>query len=340
MLAIVAWHGLLESEWVKPFEQSTGCRVEPTYAGSSNELVSRLHTRSFDVGAVSADVARALIDEKAIVPIDAKRVPAVRTFLPAFRAPESTTVGGVTYGVAIHWAPNILLYNTKQAEPKPVSWKSIYSASFRGKITVPNDPMQIADAALYLKTAQPTLGIRDPFELTKRQFNAAVVLLQHQKPLVSSYWDYPADEVQAFRDGHAVIGAAWPWQAATLKAAKVPVAQAKPREGMTGWIDSWVLAAKAKHPNCAYRWFQYTSTPAVQAQIARAYGAAPVSATACAAMERDAPGSCAGLFGRLTPATLRSVHFWKTPLADCGGSAGRACVGYADWQRAWVRIEG
>jgi putative spermidine/putrescine transport system substrate-binding protein len=339
-LAIVAWHGLLEDEWVKPFEKSTRCKVEPTYAGSSNELVDDLRTGSFDAGAVSGDVGRALIDEKVIVALDRKRVPAVRTFLPAFRAPASTTVGGVIYGVAVHWAPNILLYNTKQAQPEPVSWKSIYSASFRGKITVPNDPMQIADAALYLKTAQPALRIRDPFELTTQQFNAAVLLLKHQKPLVASYWDYPADEVQAFRDGHATIGAAWPWQAATLKAAKVPVAQAKPREGITGWIDSWVLAAKAKHRNCAYAWFRYTSTPAVQARIANSYGAAPVSAAACAVMEKSSRGSCTQLYGKVTPASLRSVHFWKTPLADCGTRGSARCVGYADWQRAWVRILG
>jgi putative spermidine/putrescine transport system substrate-binding protein len=109
---------------------------------------------------------------------------------------------------------------------------------------------------------------------------------------------------------------------------------------MTGWIDSWVLAAKAKHRNCAYRWFQYTSTPAVQAQIAKAYGAAPVSASACTAMERETAGSCFRLYGKLTPALLRSVRFWKTPLADCGRAGSAKCVGYADWQRAWVRIQG
>jgi putative spermidine/putrescine transport system substrate-binding protein len=340
-LAIVAWHGLLENEWVKPFEKATGCKVQPSYAGSSNELVTDLRSGKFDVGAASADVGRALIDVKAVAPLDLKLVPAVRTFLPEFRAPASTTAGGKTYGVAIHWAPNVLLYNTKQVKPKPVSWGAIYSARFKGKITVPNDPMQIADAALYLKTAQPGLGIRDPFELTKQQFNAAVLLLQHQKPLLTSYWDYPSDEVQAFRDGKAAIGAAWPWQAATLEAAKLPVAEARPREGTTGWIDSWMLAAKAKNRNCAYRWFQYTSTPSVQAEIANAYGAAPVSAAACAAMERTRKGSCAELRGNSTPAFLRSVQFWKTPLPDCGaGGAKKTCVGYPDWQRAWIRIQG
>jgi putative spermidine/putrescine transport system substrate-binding protein len=339
-LAIVAWHGLLESEWVKPFEKTTGCKVQATYVGSSNQLVNDLRTGKYDVGAASADVGRALIGEKAVVPVDLKRVPATRTFLPVFRAPEATTVHGTTYGVAIHWAPDILLYNTKQVKPAPVSWRSIYSGSFRGKVTIPNDPMQLADAALYLKATQPKLGIRDPFELTRQQFNAAVVLLRHQRPLVASYWDYPADEVQAFRDGHAVVGAAWPWQAATLAAAKVPVAQAAPREGITGWIDSWMLAAKAKHRGCAFRWFQYASTPTVQAQIATAYGAAPVSAAACALMERAKKGSCSELRGNATPFFLRKVHFWKTPLADCGTGRAKTCVGYTDWQRAWVRIQG
>jgi putative spermidine/putrescine transport system substrate-binding protein len=337
-LSIVAWHGLLESQWVKPFEQSSGCKVKAAYASSSNELVVDLRTGKYDVGSVSADVARALIGEKTVAPLNLKLVPAVKTFLPAFRAPAATTVSGRAYGVAIHWAADVLLYNTQRVKPAPSSWRSIYSPRFRGKITVPNDPMQIADAALYLKTAQPKLGIRDPFELTKQQFNAAVVLLRHQKPLVGSYWDYPADEVQAFRDGHAVIGAGWPWQTATLEAAKVPVAEVSPREGITGWTDSWMLAAASRHRICAYKWFRYASTPSVQAQIAKSYGAAPVSAAACVAMERASKGSCAELRGNATPVLLRSVHFWKTPLTDCGGAGGNRCVGYSGWQKAWARI--
>lgn len=339
-LSIIAWRGLLESQWVKPFEKSTGCKIKATYASSSNELVVGLRTGKYDVGAVSADVGRALIDAKTVSALNLKLVPAVRTFLPAFRAPEGTTVGGKAYGVAIHWAPDLLLYDTTNVKPAPASWSSIYSSRYKGKITVPNDPMQIADAALYLRTAQPKLKIRDPYELTRQQFNAAVVLLLHQKPLLSSYWSYPADEVQAFHDGKAMIGAGWPWQTATLKAANVPVAQAAPKEGITGWTDSWMLAAKAKHRTCAYKWIQYTSTPSVQAEIAAAYGAAPVSVAACAAMEKTRKGSCAELRGNATPAFLRSVHFWKTPLTACGGSRGFSCIGYADWQRAWVRIQG
>jgi putative spermidine/putrescine transport system substrate-binding protein len=339
-LSIVAWHGLLDGEWVKPFEKQTGCKVKTTYVGSSNQLVAYMRQGKYDLGSASGDVARKLVDEKAVAPIDIAKVPAVKTFLAPFRRPAATTVGSRSYGVAIHWASNLLLYQTKQVKRAPTSWSAIYDPRNRGRITVPNNPMQIADAALYLAKAKPSLGIRDPYELTASQLSAAVKLLEAQKRLLPDYWDYPSDEVQQFQNGRADIGAGWPWQAATLRAKKVPVAQTVPKEGVTGWFDSWMLGAKTKSATCAYRWLQYSSTPAVQAQIAVAYGAAPVARGACARMNSIEAGSCERLGGNPSQAFLRSIRFWKTPLARCGGKGTAKCADYAEWQRAWSRIIG
>ena len=27
-----------------------------------------------------------------------------------------------------------------------------------------------------------------------------------------------------------------------------------PKEGSTGWSDTWMISSKAKHPNCMYKW--------------------------------------------------------------------------------------
>jgi putative spermidine/putrescine transport system substrate-binding protein len=339
-LSIVAWHGLLDGGWVKPFEQQSGCKVKATYVGSSNQLVAYMREGKYDLGAASADVAGLLVDAKAVAPIDLRKVPAVKAFLAPFRAPAATTVGTKNYGVAIHWASNLLLYQTKHVQPVPTSWSSIYDRRNRGRITVPNNPMQIADAALYLAKTKPSLGIRDPYELTAPQLSAAVKLLEAQKPLVADYWDYPSDEVQQFQNGHAYVGAGWPWQAATLRAKKVPVADTAPKEGVTGWFDAWMLGSKTKSTTCAYKWLQYASTPAVQAQIAIAYGAAPVAQGACARMDKVEAGSCERLGGNPSQAFLRSIRFWKTPVAKCFGTGGKKCADYAEWQRAWSRIIG
>ena len=59
---------------------------------------------------------------------------------------------------------------------------------------MPNNPIQIADAALYLSKTNPSLGITDPYELTQPQFDAAVNLLKQQKPLIKKYWNLASEE--------------------------------------------------------------------------------------------------------------------------------------------------
>jgi len=132
---------------------------------------------------------------------------------------------------------------------------------YKGEITVPNDPIQIADAALYLSKSQPSLGITDPYELTQTQFNAAIALLTAQKPLIAKYWSLASDEITLFSSGTAVVGAAWPYQTSTLQASHVAVKETIPKEGATGWADSWLLAKDAPDPNCAYDWMKWITTP-------------------------------------------------------------------------------
>ena len=39
-LNLIAWAGYLQPEWVKPFEQQTGCQVNAKYANTSDEMVA------------------------------------------------------------------------------------------------------------------------------------------------------------------------------------------------------------------------------------------------------------------------------------------------------------
>ena len=55
-----------------------------------------------------------------------------------------------------------------------------------------------------------------------------------------------------------------------------------PKEGATGWADTWMVDAKSPHPNCAYLWMNWVTNPDVQAQIAEWFGEAPANTKACA----------------------------------------------------------
>jgi putative spermidine/putrescine transport system substrate-binding protein len=186
---------------------------------------------------------------------------------------------------------------------------------------------------------KPALGIKDPYELNQKQMDAAIALLKVQKPLIKKYWALASDEIDLFKNGDAVIGASWPYQTNTLVADKVPVKDLIPKEGATGWADTWMLSAKAKHPNCAYLWMKHVSTPKVQAQQAILFGETPANTKACAVMDKLSAGSAAQYHCGAPAAYFNSIRFWKTPIADCGNGK-KDCMDYTKWQQAWTQLKG
>jgi putative spermidine/putrescine transport system substrate-binding protein len=336
-LNLIAWEGYLQPQWVKPFEQQTGCQVNAKYAGSSDEMVSLMKNGGggqYDMVSSSGDADLRILYAGDAHPVNVKLIPSYKDFFPAFQSPAFNTINGVHYGISLQWGPNVLMYNTKDFKTAPTSWDVIYNSKYKGQVTVPDNPIQIADAALYLKKHQPSLGITDPYELTQPQFAASVKLLAGQKPLIEKYWSLASQEIFDFKNGNAILGAGWPYQVSTLKAANFPIGTTIPSEGATGWADTWMLAAKAPHPNCAYEWMQYISTPKVQAQQAVNYGETPDNKLACAEMDKLQAGSCAEFHANAPQSYFDAISLWKTPLATCDNGQNN-CVPYAQWVSAW-----
>jgi putative spermidine/putrescine transport system substrate-binding protein len=340
-LTLVAWEGYAQPEWVKPFEQQTGCVVHAKYAGSSDEMVTLMRQGGgqYDMVSASGDASLRLIRGGEVQQMNVALVPEWKNFIPQLQSPPHNTVGGKHYGISLQWGPNTLLYNTKSVQPAPTSWAAIYSPKYKGAVTVPANPIQIADAALYLSKTQPSLGISDPYELTEAQLNAAISLLKGQRPLIKKYWALASDEIELFKNGDVVIGAAWPYQYSTLIADKSPVKQIIPSEGATGWADTWMLATHAKDPNCAYKWVNWVSSPKVQAEQAISYGETPVNTQACQYMEKIQKGSCSVYHANAPAAYFDTIKFWKTPVAECGNGQSN-CMEYSKWQQKWTEVTG
>src|SRR5205807_5632613 len=162
------------------------------------------------------------------------------------------SVNGTAYGIPHGWGANLLMYNTEKVNPAPTSWSAVFdgASQYAGKVTAYDSPIYIADAALYLSKTKPDLGIKDPYSLTPEQLDAAVDLLKKQRENVSEYWSDYTKEVQAFESGTSVIGTTWQVIANTIGTDnKVQVNTVLPKEGATGWSDTWMVSSKATHPN-------------------------------------------------------------------------------------------
>jgi putative spermidine/putrescine transport system substrate-binding protein len=336
-LNLIAWLGYLQPQWVKPFEKQTGCMIHANYPNTSDEFVTLMKNGGggvWDMASSSGDADLRIIYAGDAHPVNMNLIPSWKQFFPAFQSPPFNTVAGVHYGVSLQWGPNVLMYSKRAFPTAPTSWSVVYSKKYAGKISIYDSPIYIADAALYLKAHQPSLGITDPYELTQTQFQAAVNLLKGQHPLVKQYWSSAPSQISAYANGDVTVGTSWPYQVSTLTSQHFPIGAIIPSEGVTGWADTWMLAAKAPDPNCAYMWMRYISTPKVQAEQAVSYGETPDNSLACAYMNQIAKGSCAQYHANAPSSYFKQVALWKTPVATCDNGK-PDCVPYLDWVTAW-----
>ena len=346
---IVAWAGYIERgetdkayDWVSQFEKDSGCKVNVKVAGTSDEMVSLMTQGGYDLVTASGDASLRLIRGNTVQPVDVSKVPGYATIDKRLQEAPWHFVDGKHYGVPYQWGPNVLAYNTKVFKKAPTSWSVVFEEqklpdgkSNKGRVQAYDGPIYIADAALYLMTRKPDLGIKDPYELNEAQYTAVLELLRKQHPLVQRYWHDANVQVQDFTAEGIVASSSWPFQVNTLKANKQPIASTVPAEGATGWADTTMLATSAKHPNCAYKWLEWSISPKVQGDVAAWFGSVPVVPAACNGNELLGAEGCKtnGIDN------FDKIKFWRTPEAKCA-SQNDACIPYSRWATDYVAVMG
>ncbi len=282
---LINWAGYVEKDWVTPFETETGCKVNSKVGATSDEMVTLMKTGNYDGVSASGDATLRLIAGEDVAPVNTDLIENYEAVFEGLKNQPHNTVDGEPYGVPHGRGANLLMFRTDVVKPEPDSWSVVWEADspYKGKITAYDSPIYIADAALYLKATQPDLGIEDPYALDDTQFQAAVDLLKQQKANIGEYWSDAAKEIQSFTNKDTVVGTTWQYQANQLTGAKppVPVKAILPKEGSTGWSDTWMISSKAKNPNCMYLWMNYIISPEANAMATEYFGEAPVNAEAC-----------------------------------------------------------
>ena len=347
-LSIIAWAGYAENgsndpkvNWVKPFEDKTGCKTTVKIGNTSDDMVTLMRSGQYDGVSASGDATLRLIANGDVAPVNTDLVPNYKDLAPFLKMTKYNSKNGVAYGIPHGWGANLLMYNTDVVKPAPTSWGVVFDASspYKGKVTAYDEPIYIADAALYLMKTQPALGIKDPYALDAAQFKATTDLLKQQKTIIGEYWSDYTKEQAAFTSGSLVLGTTWQVIKNGVDAdGKAKVAAILPSEGSTAWSDTWMVSSKTSHVNCMYMWMDWITSPDVQAQVAQYFGEAPANLKACA-LNADMKTHC-DTFKATDEAFHQQLHYWTVPTTDCLDGRGNKCVPYADWVKAWTDIKG
>ncbi|MGN6255737.1 MAG: ABC transporter substrate-binding protein, partial [Solirubrobacterales bacterium] len=352
-LNLISWAGYVESgggenpDWVTPFEKETGCKVNDKVAGTSDEMVKLMETKQYDGVSASGNATARLWAAHEVAPVNTSLVPNYKTVFSDLKEQPYNTFEGVPYGIPHGRGANLLMWNSDKVKPAPDSWEVTLNpkvaAKYKGHISQYDDPMSIAEGALYLKSHDSSLGIENPYELNEEQFEAAVNLMKEQAPNVGEYWSSAEQQIEGFANGSNQVATTWQYQYFALKGEGEPVAASPasqgflPKEGATGWSDTWMISSHAKHPNCMYMWMNWIISPKVNAEVAEWFGEAPAQELACEHTEN--PNFCSEYHAE-EPAFWKRVYYWETPLAECSEGGESNCMDYNDWVRAWTEIKG
>jgi len=336
---ILAWSGFVEPAWADAFTEETGCVVNRKVFATSDEAVQLMRTGEYDLVSASGDASLRLIVDGNVQPLNTKLIPNFSDdIVPGMKGQLYDTLNGNVYGIPIGRGANILEYNSEVVKETPTSWDVVWEkdSPYAGQIAAYDSPIYIAEAAVYLMSAQPDLGIKNPYALDEKQLKAATDLLKQQNGMVSEYWS-PATNISSFTGGNSVIGTSW--EILRKATADEKFKSVLPKEGGTGWSDAWMLAAEAKNPNCGYQWMNYTSSPEVNGAIAMNFGMAPANGAFCETSE-EAKAHC-DYFNATDEEYFKKVWFWTTPIDQClDGRTDVKCTNYQDWTNAWATVKG
>jgi spermidine/putrescine-binding protein len=343
-VSILAWPGYVEDgtndpaiDWTSSFEEATGCQVTVKTYGTSDEAVNLMKTGEYDVVAASGDATQRLIAGGDVQAINTDLVPNYAGIFDFLKDQSHNTVDGVHYGIPHGYGANLLQYNTEVVSPAPDSWAVVWegAGAYAGKVTAYDSPIYIADAAVYLMATKPELGITNPYALDETQLAAATELLKAQRANVGEYWSDYLLQIQAFTSGDSVVGTTWQVITNVLQGSDVKVDAVLPKEGSTGWSDTWMVSSTTEVPNCAYRWLDHIASPEINAAATAYFGEAPSSMAAC-----DFRDDCEAYHAGDAD-YAKQLWYWTTPIAEClDGRTDVQCTDYARWTEAWQEVKG
>jgi putative spermidine/putrescine transport system substrate-binding protein len=339
-LNIVNWSGFVDPKWVDPFTAETGCVVNSRVAGTSDEMVTLMRTGEYDIVSASGDAALRLIVGGDVAPLNMDLIPNFSDEIAeGMKGQIYDVVNGKPYGVPIGRGANLLQYNETVTGGAPESWDVVWEADspYAGKITAYDAPIYIADAAVYLMSTKPELGITNPYALDETQLAAAVELLKQQNGIIGEYWSDPVAQITSFVGGNTVVGTSW--EVLKKFAAQDNLKTTLPKEGSTGWYDTWLVSTTSPNSNCAYAWIDYTSQASVNGAIAMNFGMAPANIAFCST-DADTQAHC-DQFAAEDEAFWDRIWPWTTPIEECvDGRTDVKCTSFQDWTNAWVTVKG
>ncbi|HLA36010.1 MAG TPA: ABC transporter substrate-binding protein [Rhodocyclaceae bacterium] len=256
--------------------------IKFTVISDPQEIFDALRGNKADIVTPSHNVVKSqkwkLIDNKMLAPLNLQNMPNYKSLIPSLQKAEFITEGDKTYGVPYTYGPYGLAYNTAIVKEEPTSWNVLLDPKYAGKFALSSD---YHEANVYVAALASGVN-KDQIGHIETLFN---------NPEVQKKLDYLAKNakvlwksVDTAKDLKGLaLATSWGFALPELKKQGEVWKMAKPKEGVTGWVDSFSISSELeKNPKklkLAEEFLNYMIGTEVQVgNIVRTLGSFPVNA--------------------------------------------------------------
>ncbi len=287
VMSLICFQGYAEDSWVKPFEQKYNCTVKIAYAGTVDEMFSKVKAAPSEYNIVSIDPGRITMYKEAglLQPVDTKKLTNYSKMGAFFRNHPYNKMlgGGGTYHIPIVWGTQTMTVNTAKIPPEKLA-KFIDTKKNTLSLDVLTAPEFKGETAFFdestnvVNIAAIHLGIKDIFHFKDNDWQRVQDRLFAWKKNARTFTTGLDSEfsVLSSEDAYIVLGGNDALLNMKLEDAGIRknFRQYAMTEGTICWIDGWVITkpTSGKSLDLAMKYIDMMIGDDVQVELAKLIG--------------------------------------------------------------------
>jgi putative spermidine/putrescine transport system substrate-binding protein/spermidine/putrescine transport system substrate-binding protein len=181
---------------------------------------------------------------------------------------------------------------------------TFFDPKFKGRISINDYSIFLADIKLWF------YGPKDIFNIDAKELETKIKpKLMPLRPQIRKFWTSQGELTQLFEGKEIAMAWGWPVTVVQLQKDGFNVKATVPKEGTTGWSDSWMIIKGSPNKDIAQQWMNYMLEGEAQKKLVAASGYWPVS-SAIVPLLSDTEKAQFHINDLDT--YFKTIHFWET----------------------------
>ncbi|HEV8353977.1 MAG TPA: extracellular solute-binding protein [bacterium] len=293
------WEQFMRTQIVPGFESETGAKVELS-VGLSRDWVAKIRAAGlrnppFDVIIANTTWVSAVRKEGFFAKLTPDKVPNLKDVWPEFRLKDDV-------GVITLVGPLGIAYRTDLVRTAPKSWKDLWNAEYKGRISI----YSVANSA----NPMFTMLVSRIYKGNDRDIDFAINKIKELQPFRQT--DFSGDMEILLTRGEVHLGILDSPAASRLKSQGIPLEWVFPREGVFMFEQDTNVLEFAQNKELAFRFVNYFLSRAVQEKWSAQFWWTPGNRTV------KITGKLAQEIPVHTQAQIRQIMKWDWDWVNAG----------------------